>query len=571
MDEQTLAYYQDHAAELAARYRDTDRAHIRTTLGRWLKNGDRVLEIGCGSGCDANYMAGLGCTVLGIDASNGMLAQVPENWRESATFQHGAFPLSDNDPLLHERFDAIVATAVLMHVPDSDLFQFAYQIRTMLKMGGRFICSFPTGQVRTDEDARLYVPREPDQVQLLFERLGFRLVDSETNPDGLGRRFTWSTLILAYEGTSIIRPLDQIESIMNRDRNTATYKLALLRALCDIAQTSFNHAMWHPNGEVSIPLGLVVEKWLYYYWPLIQAPIYLPEMRTGVRAGGVAFRSAMEALIESCKPGGMDAFHSSFLAGQLTTEQLPLLGASADNIANAIIRGPIVYAGGSLGSTEPVFRYVGRRTRRVFHHPIDLVQGFGDIYVPASLWREMCLVGHWISEAIVLRWARLSRNFANQSVSLADVITLLLARPESERGVQSARAVYSELADLECVWTGRPLRRTGFDVDHVIPFSFWPNNYLWNLLPASPAVNNQKRDKVVAWTGLQASRDRIIHYWSAAQAALPARFKSELEQSLLGSRMTDRNWEVPAFSKLVEANEIIAVQRGALRWDAARN
>ncbi|MFO1489432.1 MAG: hypothetical protein U1F77_05495 [Kiritimatiellia bacterium] len=36
------------------------------------------------------------------------------------------------------------------------------------------------------------------------------------------------------------RPLDQVESVLNRDKKDATYKLALFRALAEIAQTQYN-------------------------------------------------------------------------------------------------------------------------------------------------------------------------------------------------------------------------------------------------------------------------------------------------------------------------------------------
>lgn len=569
MDETTLRYYEEHAGDLAARHLGADRHHVHETLRRWLHDGNRVLEIGCGCRSDVEFMASLGVDITATDASQAMLEQVPSSFRGMATFRCVAFPLLEGDPLLSQQFDGIVATAVLMHIADSELFRFAYQVRSLLKSGGRLICSFSVGREQSAEDTRLYVRRQPEEMQLLFERLGFRLVDVESTPDGLGRGFSWTTLVFASEGPSAARPLDQIESIMNRDRNTTTYKLALLRALCEISQTSFKHARWHASGEVSVPLGLIVEKWLYYYWPLIEAPIFLPEMRTGARTKGIAFRPALQNLAASCKPGGLDTFHSSFRSGQLSDNQLSLLSSAVQSMANAIIKGPVVYSGGSLDRAQPVFRYVGRRTKRVFLTPMDLVMGLGEVYLPSSLWREMCLVGHWIGEAVILRWARLSQNFANQNVTVSEVLAQLLVGPQSERDVQQARAIYSGRSDLVCVWTGERVSRMSFDVEHVIPFSFWPNNYLWNLLPTSPKVNNQKRDRIVTQETLTASRDRVIHFWRIGRETLPRRFNIEVEEALLGSRLPNTNWEAPAFTALAETVEVIATHRGALRWDAA--
>jgi len=40
------------------------------------------------------------------------------------------------------------------------------------------------------------------------------------------------------------RSLDQIESILNRDKKDATYKPALFRALAELATTSYHAAIW---------------------------------------------------------------------------------------------------------------------------------------------------------------------------------------------------------------------------------------------------------------------------------------------------------------------------------------
>ena len=77
--------------------------------------------------------------------------------------------------------------------------------------------------------------------------------------------------------------------------------------------------------------------------------------------------------------------------------------------------------------------------------------------------------------------------------------------PTSDRDVNAARDTYKQQPALECVWTGTVLRPDKFDVDHVIPFSLWHNNDLWNLVPASPAANRgwtEAVDRKLAELGL---------------------------------------------------------------------
>ncbi len=37
---------------------------------------------------------------------------------------------------------------------------------------------------------------------------------------------------------------------------------------------------------------------------------------------------------------------------------------------------------------------------------------------------------------------------------------------------------------------------TGFELTHIIPFSLWRLNGLWNLLPGLPAVSARKLDRL---------------------------------------------------------------------------
>jgi SAM-dependent methyltransferase len=572
MHPETVQFYNAHAEMLTARYEKADMADFHRVLRRWLPPCGRILEIGCGCGREAVFMASLDCEVVATDASDRMLQQANSIINAHAlpatvTLVEAAFPVTPDHPLLKQRFDAIVSVAVLTHIPDHELFEFAYQIRGMLKNKAVFICSFCAGREAASNDPRLFVGREPAEVHLLFERLGFRLLATETTADGMGRENVWTTLIFSSEGGLGARPLDQIESIINRDKKTATYKLALLRSLCEIAQTSFHHARYVPGERVSVPLGLVVEKWLYYYWPLVDTPLNLPEMRVGERAKGIAFRSLLLKLVNSCKPGGLDAFFALFQNGRLTNEQADLLTQAINMIANTVIKGPVTYSGGSLEDIRRVFTHEGAMRMRNCRTPMDLIHGLGRISFPAGLWHEMCLIGHWIGEAIIMRWAELSHEFAKREVSIPDVLALLIIRPEAERNVLQAKDIYLNHSELACVWSGKPLTSLYFDVDHVIPFALWHNNDLWNLMPAHPKINNQKRDKIVDRETLRASRDRIVHYWRMACQESPCRFGAEVGRTLLGGYFPHDNWEIPAFSALSEAVETVALQRGVERWN----
>ena len=174
-------------------------------------------------------------------------------------------------------------------------------------------------------------------MQLLFERLGFRLLAREETKDGLGRNILWTTVVFSLEGKNAVRPTSQIESIINRDRKSATYKLALLRAFCEIGVKSPHFAKWHPGDMVSIPLGIIVEKWLYYYWPLVDSTIMLPQLRGKELRKQIIFRAHLQKLVDSFSfLGGFRAFQTAFRSGSLSLEQKMLLVETINSISKAI-------------------------------------------------------------------------------------------------------------------------------------------------------------------------------------------------------------------------------------------
>ena len=57
-----------------------------------------------------------------------------------------------------------------------------------------------------------------------------------------------------------------------------------------------------------------------------------------------------------------------------------------------------------------------------------------------------------------------------------------------------AMAAMSE--PLRCIYTGGPLDRERFHLDHFLPWTFVCHNSLWNLLPVSPKANTSKWNRL---------------------------------------------------------------------------
>jgi hypothetical protein len=94
-----------------------------------------------------------------------------------------------------------------------------------------------------------------------------------------------------------------------------------------------------------------------------------------------------------------------------------------------------------------------------------------------------------------------------------------------------------------------------------MPFSRWPNNDLWNLLPTDSQIKNQKSDRLPTEHKLKQAKGRIQHWWQVAwlepENNAQKRFFAEANITLLG--LSSDN------SSVDDLFEALVMQRGRLK------
>jgi len=158
--------------------------------------------------------------------------------------------------------EGVLCWAVLMHVAQEHLFDTAFNLRRVLKSGGRLLISTPLvgpsvdPASSRDAQGRLFNQVTPENFHFVLGKVGLRLLNRCDSDDSLGRPGRrWATRLLVLEGQGS-QSLERIEAILNRDKKDATYKPALFRALAELATTNYRAVRWLPEGKVAIPFSL---------------------------------------------------------------------------------------------------------------------------------------------------------------------------------------------------------------------------------------------------------------------------------------------------------------------------
>lgn len=151
--------------------------------------GKKILDVGCGSGRDAVFMARKGGMVTALDFSKELLS-IAKNKTENVTWIEDSLPglvkLASS-----EKFDFILASAVLMFLNEKKQIRSITKLISLLKLNGTLIFS-----VKVDLKDRTIFPLNkaiPDRLKEL--KCQYKIISG--GKDGLNRdSVNWSVFVI---------------------------------------------------------------------------------------------------------------------------------------------------------------------------------------------------------------------------------------------------------------------------------------------------------------------------------------------------------------------------------------
>jgi SAM-dependent methyltransferase len=548
-------YYDANAESLSEYYNSlaVDSIHRSWLQSNLPENPGIACDIGAGSGRDANWLAQRGWDVVAVEPSGEMRQLAQKLTHPNVTWLDDALPNLSKLRLLGHRFDLVLLSAVWMHVPPSKRERAFRTISELLNPSGVLVITLRHGGDEVENIERDFHHVTADELLEFARKRALSVTRQSTEPDQQRRHIRWQTLVFTMpdDGTGSLPLLRHI--IVNDDKSSS-YKLGLLRVLTRIAEGCPGAVIERTDQHVDIPLGLVGLFWLKQYKPLLlnhRIPQH-PNTRQGYGFAGEDFFKLERVSSYDLRVGA-----------HFSNEFAPIITGAIRDACQNIVKMPANYIA-YPGQNRPVFECERKSVRKKdapMTLSLEFLQQFGLFRIPVQVWETMSHYACWLEPTILREWSGLTRGWGISDYRHTDLSMFDWEEGKRDTSIAASRAsaLSAEGARVVCVWSAAKVRAP--QIDHCFPWSRWLNNDLWNLMPATAAVNMSKGDKLPSAIAMADAHDRITDWWGRAYVDTPLRERFLLEA---GSSLPKL---VPGEPELSDLYEAMLHQRARLKAD----
>lgn len=136
-------YYNNYSKDYYKKlYNKKESLHFKATKNNITKllnpkKGDKILDLGCGSGRLGLYLISLGCEVIRIDRNKNSIKNCKENGYDNV------FLRSCDNIKIKDKFDKVLCSALVEHIPNKVYIKMLGQIKELLKPNGILVIYTP--------------------------------------------------------------------------------------------------------------------------------------------------------------------------------------------------------------------------------------------------------------------------------------------------------------------------------------------------------------------------------------------------------------------------------------------
>ena len=473
-------------------------------------NQSLILDIGAGSGRDAAWFAEKGHEVVAVEPAEGMLTKARIlHPNPNIVWLKDSLPDLKEAQRLDLKYNLVLLSAVWQHIPPLQRERSFRKLVDLLKPGGKIVLTLRQGP---SYDSREFYSVSRDEILYLANMHGLIIQLNADCKDSFQRNdVKWNTIVVTLpdDGTGAL-PL--LRHIIINDAKSSTYKLALLRTIARVADGAHGMVIKKDDEYVHLPFGIVSLYWLKMYKKLIMEFNY-PQHPAKTKLG---FDKTSFRMLSTISDFDLR------IGARFTGDNAKHIQDALRIIQDTIQKMPAFFTKYPK-SDEPVFKYITQRVEfaEIINLDFEFLSKYGTFKVPINIWDAMSRYTCWIEPSIVNNWCALMASYdrKNNTARTYDNYAKSLMWLEEQRSTLEVRKIVDDAIrhgkTIRCAWSQRPLTMD-YAIDHCFPFSYWPNNDLWNLLPSDQKINNKKLNRLPTARLLEDVKEVIFEWWTIA-------------------------------------------------------
>lgn len=259
--EQNLDTYTSQAEKLAGQYATVTTTSVLPGIDTAIPRL-RALDVFCGSGRDAHWLATQGYHVDAMDGAHGMLQQAQkDNAHPNVTYFHDLGPEFANTRQRGNKYDFILMSAGWMHIAPERRAEALGNLLSVAKPNCTFILSLRHGPAPADRPMFEVSVKELQQLAALNLVHAEQMLMPGAKDDKLGRSNVWWEQVMLKVPHENVDQLALIKQTALQTRMSSPHKPVLMYCL---AQASHAAHIISP-AQAAMPLDQVMPVWQSLY------------------------------------------------------------------------------------------------------------------------------------------------------------------------------------------------------------------------------------------------------------------------------------------------------------------